>query len=58
MWMEEINLFIVKAEELTGNKVTLDSPKDAIKVCNDIYFLDSIMLTKIKNAVGSAFLFC
>jgi benzoyl-CoA reductase/2-hydroxyglutaryl-CoA dehydratase subunit BcrC/BadD/HgdB len=35
MWMEEIKLFIEKVEELTGNKVTVDALKDAIKVCND-----------------------
>jgi benzoyl-CoA reductase/2-hydroxyglutaryl-CoA dehydratase subunit BcrC/BadD/HgdB len=34
MWMEEIKLFIHKIEQLTGNKVTVDALKKAIKVCN------------------------
>lgn len=35
MWMDEIKLFIDKVEELTGNKVTVEALKAAIKVCNN-----------------------
>lgn len=34
MWMEEIKLFISKVEELTGNKITVQSLKKAIDLCN------------------------
>lgn len=34
MWMDEINIFINKMEELTGNKVTVDKLKMAIDLCN------------------------
>jgi benzoyl-CoA reductase/2-hydroxyglutaryl-CoA dehydratase subunit BcrC/BadD/HgdB len=34
MWMDEIRLFIDKVEELTGNKITVESLKKAIDLCN------------------------
>lgn len=34
MWMEEIKLFIEKVEELTGNKVTVESLKKGIEIAN------------------------
>jgi benzoyl-CoA reductase/2-hydroxyglutaryl-CoA dehydratase subunit BcrC/BadD/HgdB len=34
MWMEEIKIFIEKVEELTGNKVTVESLKKGIEICN------------------------
>ncbi len=34
MWMEEIKLFIKEVEKLTGNKVTVESLKKGIDVCN------------------------
>lgn len=34
MWMEEIKLFIDEVEKLTGNKVTVESLKEGIDVCN------------------------
>lgn len=34
MWEEEIKLFIEKIEELTGNKVTVESLKEGIKIAN------------------------
>lgn len=34
MWMDEIKIFISKMEELTGNKVTVESLKEGIKIAN------------------------
>lgn len=34
MWMGEIKIFIEKVEELTGNKITVESLKEAIGLCN------------------------
>jgi len=34
MWEEEIKLFIEKIEELTGNKVTVESLKEGIRIAN------------------------
>jgi benzoyl-CoA reductase/2-hydroxyglutaryl-CoA dehydratase subunit BcrC/BadD/HgdB len=35
MWMNEIKLFISKMEELTGNKVTVESLRESIKIVNN-----------------------
>jgi benzoyl-CoA reductase/2-hydroxyglutaryl-CoA dehydratase subunit BcrC/BadD/HgdB len=34
MWEEEIKLFVEKIEELTGNKVTVESLKEGIRIAN------------------------
>ncbi|MCM0651032.1 2-hydroxyacyl-CoA dehydratase family protein [Clostridium swellfunianum] len=34
MWMDEIKIFIEKVEELTGNKVTVESLKKGIEIAN------------------------
>lgn len=34
MWMDEIKLFIEKVEELTGNKITVESLKKGIQIAN------------------------
>ncbi|MFL0247275.1 double-cubane-cluster-containing anaerobic reductase [Candidatus Clostridium stratigraminis] len=34
MWMDEIKIFIEKVEELTGNKITVENLKKAIKLVN------------------------
>jgi benzoyl-CoA reductase/2-hydroxyglutaryl-CoA dehydratase subunit BcrC/BadD/HgdB len=34
MWMDEIKIFIEEVEKLTGNKITVESLKKAIDLCN------------------------
>lgn len=34
MWMDEIKIFIEEVEKLTGNKITIESLKKAIDLCN------------------------